>query len=220
MKLLSNPTLTGWRWYTIRLSRAARSRHTSSVLSVEALSQITSSRFPWSWLSTDSTTRSSPSAPLRTGNPTETRVLVWRIRSPGPNVRGQPSSSDTLEPDLPPEWHELARAVSVASAATDDVVQNDAGILHRQHPAGFLIDALRHACLDTRRAATMKRHFLFEAHTSVQSVFVEGRLYLLLGLDADHFAGLQIEMRRRCRTDDSAPDKAPRQAVAEPQLRR
>src|SRR5512133_2429359 len=58
----------------IRLSAQTNSRQTSSVWSVDALSQITSSMCRWSWASTDRTTSPIRLAPLRTGRPTETRM--------------------------------------------------------------------------------------------------------------------------------------------------
>src|SRR5436309_1483953 len=49
------------------------------------------------------------------------------------------ASSDTLKPDLPPERNELARTAGVIDACADNILQHDAGILHRQHRAGLLV---------------------------------------------------------------------------------
>src|SRR6478735_8369176 len=100
------------------------------------------------------------------------------------------ASSDTLKPDLPPERNELAWATRVVHAGTHHVLQDDAGVLHRQQLAGLLVQTLRHPRLHPCGAAAVAGHLLLEAHASVEHVLVEGRLDLLLGLDADHFARL------------------------------
>src|ERR1700759_2654713 len=71
----------GCRWYTMRLSEAASSRQTSSVLSVEALSVISNSRSAWSWASTDRTTPTTSSPALQPGSPSHIRVPELAIRN-------------------------------------------------------------------------------------------------------------------------------------------
>src|SRR4029079_2093556 len=99
-----------------------------------------------------------------------------------------PYLSDTLKPDLAPEWNELAWAASVVHASADETLQHDAGTLHGQHPAGLLIQALGHTCLHPRGAAAIAGHLLLEAQTAVEPALVKGCLDLLSGLDADHLA--------------------------------
>src|SRR5262245_44849192 len=72
----------GWRWYARRLSDLASSRQTSSVSSLEALSETTSSRCAWSWASTERTTSATRFPALRTGRPIDTSTSELRIRTP------------------------------------------------------------------------------------------------------------------------------------------
>src|SRR5215831_659125 len=72
----------------MRSSERASSRHTSSVSSVEALSEITSSTSPWSWVSTDPTTCTRSWPALRTGKPTETNMAP-PLRSSQPGHDGR-----------------------------------------------------------------------------------------------------------------------------------
>src|SRR3954471_12197933 len=82
LKLLSSPMLCGWRWYTMRLSDFARSRQTSSVSSVEALSEMTSSRFSWSCARTERTTSATRGPASRTGRPIDTSASAFDMRTP------------------------------------------------------------------------------------------------------------------------------------------
>src|SRR5258705_4917441 len=73
-------------------------------------------------------------------------LVMWSaLESPG----ARSASSDTLKPDLPPERNELAWAACVVHAGADHVFQHDAGILHRQQLAGFLVQSLRYPRLST-----------------------------------------------------------------------
>src|SRR4051812_34697018 len=80
-----------------------------------------------------------------------------------------------FQPDLTPPAHELAWAVGAESPLADDVLEDDAGVLHGEHAAGLLVDAPVGPGLHPRGATTEPGHLGVEAHPAVEQVVVERR---------------------------------------------
>src|SRR5690606_15609119 len=111
-----------------------------------------------------------------------------------PRRRRSRTVLDPLQPDLPPERDELARAAGVVDAFADQVVEDDAGALHVEHPPGLLVQAALHPGAHPRGPAAVAGHLLLEAEPPVEQVGVERVLDLRLGLDPDQLARLEVEL--------------------------
>jgi hypothetical protein len=79
-------------------------------------------------------------------------------------------------------------------ARADDIVQNEARVLHRQHAASLFIDTALDPTRDTRCLAAVSSHFLLEPHAPIQTLVIESPHDVLFRLYSNELAGPQGEL--------------------------
>src|SRR5579871_355324 len=101
---------------------------------------------------------------------------------------------DALQPDLAPVGVDLPGAAAVKVSYTDHVGEDDAGRLHRDHPAGRLVDDLVDAVVHLQHLPAVPQHLAVEVEAPVAVVAVQRLLDLPGRFHPDPLARLQIEL--------------------------
>src|SRR6185437_9028344 len=110
---------------------------------------------------------------------------------------GPDGLGNALQPDLAPVGVDLPGAAAVKVCHADHVGEDDAGRLHRDHPAGRLVDDLVDAVVHLYHLPAVPQHLPVEVETPVAVVAVQRLLNLLGRFHPDPFARLQIELLHR-----------------------